>query len=45
MVTQSGVIRMEDYSGVLGGKSFDSIHLAAAFKDESDIQDIETSAR
>jgi len=34
MVTQSGIIRMEDYSGVLGGKSFDSIHLAAAFKDD-----------
>jgi len=34
MVTQSGIIRMEDYSGTLGGKSFDSIHLAAAFKDD-----------
>lgn len=35
MITQSGIIRMEEYSAPLGGKSFDSLHLAAAFKDET----------
>lgn len=34
MVNQSGIIKMEEYTAPLGGKSFDSIHLAAAFKDD-----------
>ncbi len=34
MVTQSGIIKLEEYIAPLGGKSYDSIHLAAAFKDD-----------
>jgi hypothetical protein len=34
-VQESGIIKMEDYSAPLGGKSYDSLHLASAFKDDS----------
>lgn len=34
MVTQSGIIKLEEYSAPMGGKSFDSLHLASAFKDD-----------
>ena len=31
----SGIIEMEEYSAPLGGKSYDSLHLASAFKDDA----------
>lgn len=35
MVRESGIIEMEEYTAPLGGKSYDSLHLAHAFKDEA----------
>lgn len=35
MIRESGIIEMEEYTAPLGGKSYDSLHLAHAFKDEA----------
>lgn len=35
MIRESGIIEMEEYTAPLGGKSYDSLHMAHAFKDEA----------